>query len=320
MKYSYFFLLLTLFTIGLSVYALMQPLWSTPTPVDPGVSVDPGTLRKDVLHLVNAFAPRDAAHPENLRRCADYINKRFKESGARVSEQVFRADNKIYVNVIASFGPETGERLIVGAHYDTAGPLPGADDNTSGVVGLLTLAHWLGKAKLTYPIDLIAYTLEEPPYFRTPFMGSAQHAALLKQNNIPVKLMISLEMIAYFSDAPNSQTYPIRALSWLYPSTGNFIAVVGKIGEGAIVQKVKSGLRASTKIPVHSVNAPRFIPGIDFSDHQNYWNHGYPAIMITDTANFRNPNYHTASDTPDTLNYEKMAEVLRGVYYVITTY
>ena len=219
----------------------------------------------------------------------------------------------------AIFGPQTKERVVIGAHYDSAGPLPGADDNASGVAGLIELAHLLGrapKASLNTSVELVAYTLEEPPFFATQHMGSAVHAASLKQQRVPVRLMLSLEMIGYFTDAPNSQRYPVAAMKLTYPSVGNFIAVVGKIGQGATVQRIKEAMQSASSLPVQFLNAPSSLPGVDLSDHRNYWNAGYEAAMITDTSFYRNPSYHTAQDTPDTLDYQRMALVVEGIYAV----
>ncbi len=301
-------------------YALVQPLWLEPDKIQLDVVINPETLRQDLTQIVHAFAPRDAYHPENLRRCALYLKERFAAAGARVSLQRYEVDDRQYSNVIASYGPEQGERIIVGAHYDTAGELPGADDNASGVVGLLTLATWLNNKTLKQRIDLVAYTLEEPPYFRSDAMGSARHAIMLTEQQVTVRIMIALEMLGYFSDEAGSQQYPVGLLSLFYPSVGNYVSVVGKTGQGGIVRDIKQRMRASTNLPVHSINAPAFIPGIDFSDHLNYWQQGFPAVMITDTAFYRNKNYHTKDDTPDKLDYVRLAEVLRSVYYVITSY
>jgi len=159
----------------------------------------------------------------------------------------------------------------------------------------------------------VAYTLEEPPYYATPHMGSAVHAASLAQERVEVRAMISIEMIGYFSDAPRSQDFPASILKLVYPTTGNFIAVVGKLGQGGLVRQVKRAMRGASPLPVESISAPAFVPGIDFSDHRNYWKHGYEAVMITDTSFYRNRNYHTMGDTPDTLDYRRMAQVVVGI-------
>lgn len=283
--------------------------------------VDPQRLKGHVSMLAETLTPRDYNHPKNLDRVAAYIRQEFEQAGGKVSQQPFQVQGVTYRNVSAFFGPATKERIVVGAHYDSAGPLPGADDNASGVAGLIELAHLMGRSSQKTPlktsVELVAFTLEEPPFFATPHMGSAVHAASLKKEKVPVRLMLSLEMIGYFSDAPNSQRYPVAAMKLMYPSVGNFIGVVGKAGQGAAVKRIKKAMQGASSLPVHSINAPPALPGIDLSDHRNYWNQGYDAAMITDTSFFRNPAYHTAQDTPDTLDYERMAMVVEGVYAVV---
>ena len=148
-------------------------------------------------------------------------------------------------------------------------------------------------------------------------MGSSVHAESLRNQNVQVRAMVSLEMIGCFSDAPNSQYFPVGVLSALYPSKGNFIGVVGRLGDGLLARKMKSAMRNATPLPVYSINAPQFVAGVDFSDQLNYWDAGYRAVMITDTAFYRNRNYHTAEDTADKLDYKRMAMVVEGVYAAV---
>lgn len=281
------------------------------------VAVAPERLGTHVQALAREFVPRDFSHPENLDRAAAYIGAELERAGGAVAEQTFEAGGRTYRNVIASFGPESGERIVVGAHYDAAGPFPAADDNASGVAGLIELAHLLGSASLGARVELVAYPLEEPPFFRTPQMGSAVHAASLREQAVRVRAMMSLEMIGYFTDAPNSQHFPLGILRAFYPSKGNFITVVGKLGKASVVRRIKRAMRSASPLPVHSINAPRWIPGVDFSDHVNYWDAGYDAVMITDTAFYRNPYYHSALDRPETLDYRRMAMVVQGVYAAV---
>lgn len=296
---------------------LVQPLIFPVVRVEPVDSVDPTRLETHVRALSQKFGPRDVEHPQYLDKCAVYIHGEFARAGGRVSDQPFEKDGRTYRNVVASFGPESAEIVVVGAHYDSAGPRPGADDNASGVAGLIELAELLGRSELGARVDLVAYTLEEPPVFRSTLMGSAVHARSLAESGTRVRAMICLEMIGYFSDAPNSQRYPIGALGVFYPGTGNFISVVGRVGGGGLVRTVKRAMTASSTIPVYSINAPSFVPGIDFSDHLNYWNEGFPAVMISDTSFYRNANYHTVDDTADTLDYGRMAQVVVGVHAAV---
>lgn len=293
-----------------------QPLLSRAHP-NSERTVDPSRLEAHVRKLSIELGPRDEGHIENLDRVAAYIKDEFNQTTAQVSEQVYRVQGKTYRNVLADFGPESAERIIVGAHYDTAGPLPGADDNASGVAGLIELARLLGRQQPPLRVQLVAFSLEEPPYFRTTGMGSSVHATSLRNQNVQVRVMISLEMIGYFSDAPNSQSFPIGVLSAFYPSKGNFISVVGRLSDGLLVRKAKSAMRSATPLPVYSINAPQFVPGVDFSDQLNYWHAGYSAMMITDTAFYRNRNYHTPDDTAEKLDYKRMAMVVEGIYAVV---
>jgi Zn-dependent M28 family amino/carboxypeptidase len=232
---------------------------------------------------------------------------------ARVEKQPYAVGSTTVRNVRAFVGPETPERVVIGAHYDAAGPYPGADDNASGVASLLELARLLDDGALSTQVELVSYPLEEPPFFGTDRMGSAVHAAALNDEGVDVRAMLALEMIGYFVDAPHSQRFPFFLMRPFYPSTGNFIVVAGSLFQRSIVRTVREAMRAATPLPVESINAPALLPGISLSDHRNYWHAGYDAAMITDTAFYRNPNYHTATDTPDTLDYTRMAQVVDGV-------
>lgn len=279
--------------------------------------VSPARLEAHVRALSEEFVPRDYLHPENLDRAAAYVAGEFDAAGGAVSFQDFPAGRSTYRNVIAAFGPDTPERIVVGAHYDAAGPHPAADDNASGVAGLIELAHLLGRTSPPIRVELVAYPLEEPPFFRTPQMGSAVHAASLRRRGVRVRAMLALEMIGYFTDAPRSQTFPLGILRAFYPSRGNFVLVAGHLGQGRLVRRVKRAMGGGSELPVRSINAPRWIPGIDFSDHANYWDAGYGAVMITDTAFYRNPYYHGPRDTAATLDYRRMAMVVQGVYAAV---
>ena len=290
-----------------------QPLLTRTQPRQT-IAVDAMRLQTHVRELAEQLGPRDQTHPQNLDRVAAYIHDRLAESGGRVSEQPFTISGNTYRNVICSLGPVSNERIVVGAHYDSYHEYPAADDNASGAAGLIELARLLSGANLRLQVDLVAYTLEEPPYFGTPHMGSVMHAQSLRKDGISVKAMLSLEMIGYFSDAPDSQNFPVSLLRAFYPSQGNFIAVIGSVSEGGMTRRVKRAMIESSSLPVYSINAPRFVPGVDFSDHLSYWKEGYEALMITDTAFYRNHNYHTANDTAEKLDYRRMAMVVAGVY------
>lgn len=294
--------------------------------------VDARQLEAHVRHLSVDLYPRSYDQFRKIESAAQYVQEQFRLAGAVVSVQDVKVDETSYKNVIAHFGPLTGPVMVIGAHYDSHGDAnggakfrhgfapethtPGADDNASGVAGLLELARLLGRTPQTHAIELVAYTLEEPPHFRTDNMGSAWHANALRAQGRDVAFMLSLEMIGYFSDAPGSQHYPVPGMQYLYSDRGDFIALVGKLSDFSTLRNIKAAMRGASDLPVLSMNAPPLLPGVDFSDHVSYWNEGFPAFMVTDTAFMRNPNYHQAEDSFEKLDYARMAKVVQAVYAV----
>lgn len=282
------------------------------------------------VHTLSAeIGERHFARPTAFEQAADYIAAQFQQAGFETQFESFeikdpplltelRANreekntlkNLQYKNVIAIKKGEKEEIIVVGAHYDTVIGSPGADDNASGVAVLLESARLLRHIPLKKTLLFAAFANEEAPFFRTSAMGSAQF--LKMHPRALISFMISLEMLGYFSDTPGSQGYP-PLLKYFYPDRANFIAVVGNLGSKRFVNTVAETFREKTSIPVEALSAPRMIPGVDFSDQLNFWKAGIPAVMLTDTAFNRNPHYHTAFDLPQTLNYEKMAEVTKGV-------
>jgi hypothetical protein len=255
-----------------------------------------------------------------LNKTAEYIREAFNQYADTVFIQEYLVNGEIYKNVICSFGPSQAKRIIVGAHYDVCNEQEGADDNASGVVGLLELARQLKGRKLSSRIDLVAYTLEEPPYFRTEYMGSYVHAKSLTDSKTDVLGMISLEMIGYFKDEKKSQSYPLGLLSLLYGNIGNYITIVKKFGAGKFARQFNRNFRASGAVRTKTFTGPSALPGIDFSDHLNYWKFDYSALMITDTSFYRNKNYHEKTDTMETLDLNRMAKVIDGVLWALKTF
>ncbi len=276
-------------------------------------------LYRDVETLTSIQPARNYENPGSLNKAAGYIQSEFEKLNCRVEVQHFTAGGRPYKNIIASFGKADAERVVIGAHYDVCGDQPGADDNASAVAGMLETARLLDarKPNLPYRIDFVAYSLEEPPFFATEGMGSAVHAKSLHDKGVKVKAMICFEMIGYFSDKPGSQGFPDPALSRIYPNTGNFIIVVGKQGQESFSGKITALMKAHSSVDVQTISFPSSQGLGGLSDHRNYWHYGYPAVMINDTSFLRNPNYHQKSDTIDTLDFSKMAEVVRGVYAAI---
>ena len=294
------------------VIALRQPAIGG-LPFRGGSRAEAAALRRHVEFLTVTVRPRSAAHPENLDRAALYVAERFRAAGGRTSMQPFRARGRRYANVIAEFGPvdTNAPLLVVGAHYDAfgeTGDLPGADDNASGTAGLMELARLLGTRRLAAPVMLVAFTTEEPPFFGSGQMGSAVHADSLAAKGRAVQGMICLEMIGYFSAG---QTWPNSLFALLYPADGDFVGVTGGWADRKLTRTVKRAIAGAGGIPVRSFTGPRLTS--DASDQRNYWSRGWNAVMITDTAFLRNPNYHTAGDTARTLDYQRMARVVDGV-------
>jgi Zn-dependent M28 family amino/carboxypeptidase len=326
--------------LGVIASTLLAAYWITTQPlVTPRRStpptVEPARLAAHVRQLSESLYPRSFDHPEKLNAAASYIAEEFRKTGARVEEQYFTAQSK-YRNIIARFGPDTGPLIIVGAHYDSYGDAsrgakfpsgfdrethtPGADDNASGVAGLIELAHLLNRTAPRASVELVAFSLEEQPNFSSESIGSVWHAKSLRASGRVVLLMISLEMIGYFSDLPGSQGYPFAAFELIYPTRGNFIGIVGRFQDWSATRKVKAAMSGATDLPVYSMNGLRAIPGVNRSDHASYWNEGFPALMITDTAFYRNPHYHRSGDTTNTLDFSRMAKVVQGVFETVRNY
>ena len=281
------------------------------------MSADQIRLYSDVQFLTALHPARNCHNLSSLNQAADYIKGHFEQLDCTVTEQPFAADGRRYRNVIASFGPPEAARIVIGAHYDVCGDLPGTDDNASAVAGLLETARLVHQHRpaLRHRLDFVAYPNEEPPYFATDYMGSAVHAKALHAARVPVRAMLCYEMIGYFSDQPNSQSFPNEALARLYPSTGNFIVVVGKTGQEPFTAQVQQLMQPHTgRLDVQRINLPENMGLAGLSDHRNYWRHGYDAVMINNTSFLRNPHYHRPTDTIDTLDFPRMAQVVNGVY------
>lgn len=282
----------------------------------PEVPIETEELVHAVGFLTSLRPYRNFRNVNSLNKAADFIFRQLLQNGLQPSFQPYLVDGKGYKNVVASLGPADAARLVIGAHYDVYEEQDGADDNASGVAGLLTLARLLKphENELNIRIDFVAFTLEEPPFFRTEQMGSFVHAKSVSESAENVIGMISLEMIGYFTEEPDSQEFPVSVMKLIYPTTGNFIAVVSNFSSSRLKNHFKKSL-SLTSIDVETLAAPSSIKGVDFSDHLNYWKHDIDAIMITDMAFFRNPHYHKKTDTIETLDFEKMKEVIKGVYW-----
>jgi Zn-dependent M28 family amino/carboxypeptidase len=274
-------------------------------------------IKKDMDSIVKTPEYRNYKNIQSLNKVANYIKHQFKTISDSVTEQCFYSGDTQYKNIICSINTDKKERIIIGAHYDVCGAQDGADDNASGIVGLMELARIIKKEQLKYRIDFVAYSLEEPPFFGSEYMGSYIHAKYLYNNKINVKGMISLEMIGYFSDKPNSQHYPLGLLSWFYGTRGDYITIVQKYWNGKFGNNIRRLMKKNSLIPTKSFKGPASLPGVDFSDHRNYWKFGYSAIMITNTAFYRNKNYHTNTDKIETIDFKRLALTIDELYLTL---
>jgi len=280
-------------------------------------AVDTLSIRNHLNKIINTEKPRNFKNIESLNSVADYIFNNFKKYADSVYYQPYEIEEKVYKNVVCVFGSQNTKTIVVGAHYDVCGSQDGADDNASGVVGLLELAKLLKGKKLKYRIEIVAYTLEEPPFFRTKYMGSYVHAKSLYENKADVYGMFCLEMIGYFDDSKHSQDYPIKSLSLIYGKRGNYITLVNKLSKGKFSRKFNTKFKHQRLVKTKRFNAPAKLPGIDFSDHLNYWAFNFSGLMITDTAFYRNKNYHLDTDTIETLDLLRMSKVIESVYQTL---
>lgn len=275
------------------------------------------SVKNKLEAIINTENPRNYKNTNALNKVASYIKSELNKVCDTTVYQPFLVEGNEYKNVIGSLGIENKERIIIGAHYDVCGNSDGADDNASGVVGLLELAHKLSKEKLKYRIDFVAYSLEEPPFFKTKEMGSYIHAKSLNDNKIPVKGMICLESIGYYSDKPNSQTFPLPMLSLKYGTKADFITVVQDSSAKEFSEQVNTLMLSNQLIRTENFKGASSISGVDYSDHLNYWKFHYDAVMITNTAFFRNKNYHTENDKLETLDLGKMSLLIEQLFEVI---
>lgn len=272
-------------------------------------------LRVHVYRLAHEIGERNSLRYRSLQKARDYVAETFGDAGYPVRLQEYRAWDLGFENVIATLpgsgGPEAGT-LVVGAHYDSAPGTPGADDNASGVAALLEIARVLKREPLRKTLLFAAFSTEEPPYFGTELMGSRFFAAEVARGPSRVEGMVCLETIGYYRKEKGSQKYPFF-LSLFYPPQADFIGLVGNFRSHALLARVRDGLRLHSPVPMVHATLPSFVTGVDWSDHRSFWEEGIPAVMLTDTALFRNPNYHEATDTYESLDYATEAALVAGL-------
>jgi hypothetical protein len=273
-----------------------------------------------VRSLSMTIGERNMHRAASLLAATDYLRSNLVQAGYAVGEHTYTIDGTAATNLEAELSgiDHDSELIVVGAHYDSVLGTVGANDNASGVAATLELARLLKGARLRRTVRFVFFVNEEPPYFQTERMGSLVYARQLRRDGIPVSAMISLETIGFYSDAAGSQQYP-ALLSLFYPSRGNFVGFVGNSESRDLVRRATRRFRESAPFPSEGVAAPATLPGVGWSDQWSFWEQEYPAIMITDTAIFRYPCYHTPLDTLDKVDFQKMARVVDGVRNVVAS-
>ena len=262
--------------------------------------------------LAGRIGPRHVGRPAALEAAAGYIHERFREHDYQVERQPFDAAGTTVANVEARVGAPTDRYFVVGAHYDSVPSTPGADDNASGVAVMLELARILRVSGTSSTIRFVAFVNEEPPWFQTELMGSLVYAARAKSRGDDVNGMIALETMGYYSDAEGSQQYP-SPFQLFFPTTGHFLAAVSNADSFGMLRRFARSFKAASPLPIIASPAPAGIPGVGWSDHWSFWQHGYRALLLTDTAPYRYPHYHAPSDTPEKLDYLRLAWATKGI-------
>jgi hypothetical protein len=279
-------------------------------------------LRAHLKVLTDTIGERSVRFPDNMQKTAAYIRSFFKDIGLQSWREPYDYRGIEVANVVAeiSSGPDPARQYLLGAHYDSVAGTVGADDNASAVAVLLETARYLkeliGREKLDLKLKLVAFALEEPPAYGTRFMGSRVHASRAAQAREKIDGMICLEMVGYACHEPGCQNYPFPLGFLNYPEAGNFIGIVGNFKSGDFTRALKTEFEKNAELPVVKLTVPFngwIMPAVRLSDHASFWDQGYKAVMITDSAYFRNPYYHTPADTMEKLDYRFMAELVESL-------
>lgn len=273
-------------------------------------------LQRDIAKI--GSEEHNYVYYDNLKAIADFLETSLTEAGYEVNKQGYEVEGKLFENLEAELpgSNKADEIIVIGAHYDSVVGAPGANDNGSGAAAVLALARAFSGKEMSRTLRFVEFVNEEPPFFWTGNMGSLVYAKKSREVGDNIVAMLSLETMGYYSDKPGSQEYPFP-LSIAYPLTGNFIGFVGDFASGKLLRQVIGSFRSQTSFPSEGAILPNALPGVGWSDHWSFWQQGYPAIMVTDTAPFRYPYYHTSEDTPDKVDYAKLARVVAGLERVI---
>jgi Zn-dependent M28 family amino/carboxypeptidase len=310
-------LLIILVILKLTTFG-WQELFFAPSKYPPCNKELISRLKAHVVKLSGDIGERSVFEYTGLTETANYITEQFEGLGLEVEAQEYLLNRRPVKNLIAKkAGAEKPEEVIIlGAHYDTCFN-PGANDNASAIAGLLELSRLLAQHEYRRTIKFIAFVNEEPPFFKTEDMGSFVYARQAKERDENIKAVLILEMIGFYCDRPFSQRYPLF-IGPFYPNRANFIAVVGNFHNRQLVKNVKDNFKKHSQFPIRSAVLFDFVPGVDFSDHWSFWQMGFPAVMITDTAFYRYAHYHSSSDTFEKLDYQKMSAVVQGLQAVLS--
>ena len=285
----------------------------------PPLSADELSLRdrleRHMTALSGAVGERNVWRHDALEAAASYIEEALRELGYSVAAQAYPAEGKTVRNleteIVGSLLPD--EIVLIGAHYDSVQGSPGANDNASGVAALLEIARRLAGKRPARTVRFVAFVNEEPPFFYSREMGSRVYARRARERGDNIVAMLSLETIGYYVDAKGSQHYPFPVYSLFYPDTGDYIAFIGNLSSRSLVRQSLGSFRRHTAFPSEGIAAPGWLGGIHWSDHWSFWQEGYPALMVTDTALFRYPHYHSSSDTSEKIDYPRLARVVAGL-------
>ena len=275
-------------------------------------------LRKHVVALASTIGERNLWRYTALQRAAEYIEKHFREAGYAPARHTYDISMVPISNIEASLPAPESEIVVVGAHYDTVAGCPGANDNGTGIAALLELARRFAGRMHQRTLRFVAFVNEEPPFFQTPQMGSAVYAGAARAKGDRIVGMLSLETMGYYSDERGSQRYPVEEMRGLHPDVGNFIGFVSNLESRDLLDRAARAFQARSRVPVQAAALPAGLPGAGWSDHWSFWQAGYPALMVTDTAPWRYPHYHTAQDTPDKIDFDKLEDVVDGLEAVVT--